>query len=379
MPGEPMLPELICPECFKRVEDYAGGIEKHLEPDAEEYCEICARKIIDKYFSISRIELSDEITREIIPKILACESDGCGRKWDSESNDYFLDETNSNLLELFVDVVSGKVENPYQKILNLINDQGYIDEIELSDIRCSACGCDIDGWYADIKTEVIYRTLPEIPNLPEEIKILPLKTSAHRIEYYRSDCSPYLIHLTHTNSVVVGYSNIDYEDNREQLQAPQILWLILASQTLRKFKGPGLREASVCFSEKPLIGLKETLLGQENKEREKKKAIKWAPYGVMFEKDYLIKLGVSPVLPLDFRDMQLLPQEMKWRRVPFSNSDNFLHEREWRSKDDIKFDSQECIVLVPDFSQAESFKKALEMKQIKVKGILPILEVFASI
>lgn len=47
---------------------------------------------------------------------------------------------------------------------------------------------------------------------------------------------------------------------------------------------------------------------------------------------------------------------------------NWVHEREWRVGSDLVFDLARCIVLVPTFDQADTFRKALDARGLSVMG-----------
>lgn len=139
-----------------------------------------------------------------------------------------------------------------------------------------------------------------------------------------------------------------------------------------------MRRPAVCFTEKPLGAIKEALVGVEASLRSGN-VIRWAPYGLMFEKDYLRPRGVEPVLACAPSQEKMLPEELQYRVVSLSERTNFLHEREWRSREDVKFDIRQCVVLVPNFEQAEIFREALARLKLHPKGFMPLFDVFASL
>ncbi len=67
------------------------------------------------------------------------------------------------------------------------------------------------------------------------------------------------------------------------------------------------------------------------------------------------------------------------RVVSFRIGANWLHECEWRAPDDIVFDLAQCIVLVPDFEQAEIFRLELEKVGRRARGFLPLHDLFAAL
>jgi hypothetical protein len=149
---------------------------------------------------------------------------------------------------------------------------------------------------------------------------------------------------------------------------------------LKAKRGRGSRAKAVCFTEKPLAALKDTILGSEARVRRGTRALGWSAYGVMFEKSYLQGLGVRPVLHLDDAGRAKMPEEFVHRVVSFEAGTNWLHEREWRAPGDVPFDPTKCVVLVPTFEQADVFRAALARhgKQT-VRGFLPLLDLFAAL
>ena len=173
--------------------------------------------------------------------------------------------------------------------------------------------------------------------------------------------------------------NIDYEDKIEKVSAPGVLWRILTEGRLYAKKGKGMHTKAVCFTEKPLGALKDTIIGREAEVRKSTRSLAWAPYGVMFDKSYLNTLGVAPVLHMSDEEHALCPPNFAHRVVRFSTGANWLHEREWRAPDDIVFDLAQCIILVPDFEQAEIFRLELEKVGRRARGFLPLYDLFAAL
>ncbi|AKU96674.1 hypothetical protein AKJ09_03338 [Labilithrix luteola] len=135
----------------------------------------------------------------------------------------------------------------------------------------------------------------------------------------------------------------------------------------------------MCFTEKPLTALKDTILGNEARVRKKGRSKQWAPYGVMFSKDYLREHGARPAVHVTRQEWESLPVELQPYALRLGRRANWVHEREWRLGSDLVFDPARCIVLVPDFDQADAFRKALDARGLRVMGILPLIDLFAAI
>jgi hypothetical protein len=378
-----MLPEFVCSTCHEQLEHVDSDETPVTNDNADdvEPCELCGNEITDRYFSISSVAVSPDLIAEMNESIRFCYMEGCGRAWDHEDREYITD-TNSEVIELFQDIISGRDETPYLKLLDKIAGDGDVrNNIECPAVRCDNCGVEIDEWNTDITVRVYRRIIPEVPDLPQAIQEIRTTTPVERIEYYRSDCSPYLIHLTKPSVVDVMVENIEGERKQEELEAPEILWLILKCSTLRASTGPGMRQDAVCFTEKPLAALKDTLVGNEARIRANRRGLRWFPYGLLFPKSYLKnEFGVRPVIPAIEADFGGIPEGLQHLLVPYErDNNNWLHEREWRGSQDIRFDLNQCVVLLPDFDQITAFRRALEQEGISVKGFLPLFEVFACL
>jgi hypothetical protein len=258
-------------------------------------------------------------------------------------------------------------------------EDGNPDAVDLPDLSCPNCGTEFDNWYTDVKQERILVTLLVPHNIPSEIQGLPEDPDhASFIEYFRADCSRYLVHLTKPGRVSFGFDNVVYEKVERDFTAAEVLWAILISSTIQARRGKGMRRPAVCLTEKPLPALKDSLVGHEASRR-RGRAISWSPYGVMFDKSYAMRKGVAPVLPCSPADANTIPEESQFRITPLSHNSNWLHEREWRCATDLKFDLSEAVVLVPNWEQAEAFRSALTQRGQHARGFLPLFDLFAFV
>ena len=380
------LPKNVCQSCHSDLESYvtadAFGTETDVDPPPElDPCDICGEELGgDSYYSLTSINCRDDLAKQIQNQIYKCDGDGCGKVYDKEGE--VFDDTNTTVYDAFAEVVKElKEKDTYEKLLHRLSDDGNLDQVELPDLVCDTCGSAIESWHQEIKAQVYHLLLPEVPELPDEISKIPSAASnpADVIEYFRSDCSNVLIHLTKGAKLAYRINNIDETEETKLFRAKEVLYLILTSKTLRVAEGKGLHAPAVCFTEKPLTALKDTLLGNEATVRGERKAIKWQPYGLMFSKEYLQRFGTSPVLHLTQTEEDAIPKEMTHRIVRFSPGSNWQHEREWRCGQDIEFDPAEAIVLVPRFEQIDAFRDSLQRAGIRVKGYLPLLDLFACI
>ena len=96
--------------------------------------------------------------------------------------------------------------------------------------------------------------------------------------------------------------------------------------TSEKIKG---RYKCVCFTEAPLISLRDGLVNPDAYSR-------YFPFGIIFEKLRIFKLGGRPVIYQPVAEFEGLSTDYRWRHVTYEpNRDepiDFTWEREWRIK-----------------------------------------------
>lgn len=369
------LPEIICEDCEDDLREYieasATSFDGSVEPPpTPPDCQLCGKSVGDTYYSIETVRLHESIAEEMSSAIHGCDNGPCS------------EDPNSDLEDLFNEIIDGLTDDStYNRLLKHLSSYGLAHLVELEGVSCGFCGYHPTSWHQEVLTESFYVMIPYDPELPKEIvNIAPSATDpADLIEYFRADCSNSLIHLTKSWTVEWLESNLSGRKITKEMSAPEILYIILATQELKASAGKGVHRPAVCFTEKPLIALKDMLLGAESKVRQDKRSIIWQPYGLMFLKTYLRQFGTEPVLPMKHSDERLLPESLRHRVTPFSDGSNFFHEREWRCGNDIKFNPKEAVVLVPRFEQIAPFRAALDRKKVEVRGFLPLLDLFAYI
>jgi hypothetical protein len=107
----------------------------------------------------------------------------------------------------------------------------------------------------------------------------------------------------------------------------------------------------VCFSEAPLSALEQGLVNSSAYSR-------YAPFGVLFDKNWVFDNGGRPVIyqpDLEFYD---LPESHKWRHVRYEPTGgypiDFSWEREWRIKTlQLNFDPSVAALVVPEQNWAD--------------------------
>ncbi len=186
----------------------------------------------------------------------------------------------------------------------------------------------------------------------------------------RPDLSPYITHLTKNTRAEDDYSA--FENLISILQSGEI-W---GSSTKKGFiKGPN---KAVCFMDIPLYCLKYVL----NHENVNPDHPRYEPFGIIITKRLAYKRGCRPVLYLSNEEIKQLaiPKEELWRVVRFEVLGrrwiSWLHEREWRCKDNLKMPPTPIAVLVKNTTNAKKLTKMIteEPREFKVKprSIIPL-------
>ena len=79
---------------------------------------------------------------------------------------------------------------------------------------------------------------------------------------------------------------------------------------------------------------------------------RYAPFGLMFEKQWIYGQGARPVIYQSDMEFNQLPEAMRWRLVRYdpaaTPSVDFTWEREWRlHKDEFLFSPSDAVLVVP--------------------------------
>jgi len=162
----------------------------------------------------------------------------------------------------------------------------------------------------------------------------------------RRDISNFLVHFTKG-------------DNEEAFQRLcSIINERLISATSKKIKG-GYK--CVCFTEAPLTSLRDGLVNPDAYSR-------YSPFGIIFGKRWIFKLGGRPVIYQTNEEFEGLPMEYRWRHVRYEpNRDeliDFTWEREWRIKcGALRFDPSSAGIVVPDEDWAQRMISEHEAEQ----------------
>ncbi|MCB0421349.1 MAG: hypothetical protein KDD61_10145 [Bdellovibrionales bacterium] len=372
----------VCDECISSKGEYFETESDELIDGDLESCYFCDNELVGEVSVISSINVTDDLHNLIQDQIVGCFNPGCVGcgSWDSIDKEWIGRDLSGSIYDAFVNVWDVIENEDYKNLLSEADQDDFHFEV---DFTCGHCGCQLNDWNDEVKIKSITYFIPHIPRLPQELRELTLTKAADQIEYFRSDCSNCLIHLTKPARVVEKVNNVDYEPQERGCTAAEVLYLILSAKKIRASKGPGMLSEAVCFTEKPLTALKEMLIGNEAKVRREKNGINWFPYGLMFEKEFAMeKYKVCPAIHLndeEIDEIQTSSSNLSFRVVKRNKVLDFAHEREWRAASDVNFEPKDVVLIVPTWEQAIDFQKILSENQIQVKGFLPLLDVFKMI
>ena len=138
----------------------------------------------------------------------------------------------------------------------------------------------------------------------------------------------------------------------------------------------------VCFQDVPLYSLSENILWEQQLHSQVPELpIRYAPFGLRFDKRYIFRKGGRPVIyEKTTAAKSFLPEDEYWRivKLDLENDDNIIdwtHEREWRIKGDFHFELSEVEILLSDQSSLKKFYKYCKENDMEnllneIKGIV---------
>ena len=140
----------------------------------------------------------------------------------------------------------------------------------------------------------------------------------------------------------------------------------------------------VCFQDVPLFSLSENILLEQQMHSENPSSqIRYAAFGLRFDKRYIFENGGRPVIYEKTEvAKKFLPQNEYWRivKLDLDNSDNIIdwtHEREWRIKGDFCFELNHVEILLSDQDSVNKFYKYCAKENMlhilkDIKGIVTL-------
>ena len=186
----------------------------------------------------------------------------------------------------------------------------------------------------------------------------------------RPDLSKYLIHLTKKS----------FED--DNITAFKNLVSILKKGKIRGSDSKngfikGSNKAT-CFMDVPLSSLKYVLDSHNSCSINPR----YEPFGILITKKFGYKKGCRPVLYLSDNELKALkiPHEEKWRVVKLEVDGDkwisWIHEREWRCKNNLKLSKNPPTVFVKNTKYAKKLQKMINKNpnkfRVKPKSIIPL-------
>jgi hypothetical protein len=185
----------------------------------------------------------------------------------------------------------------------------------------------------------------------------------------RPDLTPYLVHLPRNTK------------ERDECSAFDNLVKILKAGEIRGSTNKGFitgKTPATCLMDVPFASLKY-IFGEKNLG---KNGPRYEPYGIFVSKKYAYKKDCRPVLYLSRKDVVSLgiPETEQWRVVTFEVGKtgwiSWLHEREWRCKNDLKLPLNPFGVFVRSGSDALRLSKLIQKSPkkfaVKPRSIIPL-------
>jgi hypothetical protein len=177
----------------------------------------------------------------------------------------------------------------------------------------------------------------------------------------RPDLTKFLIHLTKNTKDEDDYTAFN---NLVNILKEGEIW---GSGTEKGFiKGPN---KATCFMDVPMTSLKYIL----NNENANPLNPRYEPFGILVTKKAAYKKGCRPVIYLSNNEARKLkiPREELWRVVRLEvvgeSWINWMHEREWRCKNNFKLPKQAITVFVRHANYANKLHKMINKNPDKFK------------
>lgn len=175
-----------------------------------------------------------------------------------------------------------------------------------------------------------------------------------RIQLVRRDIGTFLFHFTRTPDktiVIRGNNSTTYLSKSALSVLKKILFEKKLIGTSKWIHG-GYN--CICFTEAPITEL-VALFSLNKIAANKKQRPRYEPYGIAVRKKWLYEKGGRPVI-YDSPDIyDILPEDLKYRYVPYDPNNNvdFTWEREWRIRtDELVLDEKQTLVIVPTAEEA---------------------------
>jgi hypothetical protein len=171
--------------------------------------------------------------------------------------------------------------------------------------------------------------------------------------FERPDLTPYLIHLTKKSKRRSAFENLVRILGDRKIEG--------STKSSGFIQGPN---PAVCLMDVPFVSLKY-ILNKANTGRDRPR---YEPFGIFITKKYAYENGCRPVLYLsdeEKREMNI-PKNEWWRIVRLEVQKDlwisWLHEREWRCKNNLHIPDEPIGVLVKSTKYVSMLNKELDGK-----------------
>lgn len=196
--------------------------------------------------------------------------------------------------------------------------------------------------------------------------------------------------ISHRTDISMGLVHLTKGDG--ELSSLAVLMKILEEQTIVGSTNKTVNghprgficgnDPVVCFQDVPLFSLSENIYWEQQlRDQTPGAPIRYAPFGLRFDKRYIFRNGGRPVIYENTTTAKnFLPEDEYWRivKLDLENDDNIIdwtHEREWRIKGDFHFELSEVEILLSDQSSLKKFNRYCKEKNMEnllneIKGIV---------
>lgn len=186
-----------------------------------------------------------------------------------------------------------------------------------------------------------------------------------RIRLVRRDMGNLLFHFTRTPEEKFVVVKTRTGELSMSSSAYSVLNKILYEESLRGSSKWTYGKNCICFTEAPIIEFNSIFALNEIASSIKERP-RYEPFGIAVPKKWLYGKGGRPAIYDHPSNINLLPDELKYRFVPYDpvNGIDYTWEREWRlNADFLKLDPKHTLVVVP--TSKDAFKIVYEFADME--------------
>ncbi|MHB8276469.1 MAG: hypothetical protein ACYDIA_02290 [Candidatus Humimicrobiaceae bacterium] len=186
-----------------------------------------------------------------------------------------------------------------------------------------------------------------------------------RIRLVRRDMGNLLFHFTRAPEGKFIVAKTRVGELGMSASAYSVLNKILYEESLKGSSKWTYGKNCICFTEAPIIEFNSIFTLNEIASSIKERP-RYEPFGIAVSKKWLYEKGGRPVIYDHPDNINLLPDDLKYRFVPYDpvNGIDYTWEREWRMNADfLKLDPKHTLVVVP--TSEEAFNIVYEFADMK--------------